>query len=423
MDAAGYSAGGKRERKGKGKGKGDAAAGKSSGSGELAKYLTTMLERLSPEGFSASARELKENIMPSIAESIQRLSEGAPDEDRKALTAVLVDKHVLPSYDADVDALRSALSDCLALANSRGAGGQEYGADGKNGKDKKGHVRGAKGYEGHIPEAGGKGGAKGHRRSKGGAKSAGGAGLAPPRDAAGRLSSLKVSFCPDPQSVGERFTGTYERSQPCHFGSLNAGDNAFNVGGATINMQFRKDLSQAGQDADKYKALHERLFRTAVPAQLTAASPEVLKGDPNVSAAYVRVLHVSQNVGTVFIDIFKEDRRPFDAKNVAMVYTVGCQRRDCGSDEEFLNTVRAIACNVSSACSEYNALAASPSLEKVRICLISGGAFAGKVPKGHVAEAIILGLLEGSSDAHSPEFEFSYDGDEFQAAFKRLSST
>merc|ERR1712228_112399 len=89
-------------------------------------------------------------------------------------------------------------------------------------------------------------------------------------------------------------------------------------------------------------------------------------------------------------------------KNVAMVYTVGPQRRDCSSDIDFLERVRAMAGNVATACAEYNALGTPPQLEVLRVCLVSGGAFAGGVPKQHVARAICKGIRDVSDHNSAP---------------------
>lgn len=291
--------------------------------------------------------------------------------------------------------------------------------DGQKGSAKGKAKKGKQGYPGGEKGDGSKG-AVSKGRGRGGKGREDGEGLASD-SAGGKLDAVRVKFCPDPRTVGAKFTATYDASPTCNFASLNPGDANFKVGGGTLNGQFANDLwNKAWQDTDKYKGLHDRLFKAARPGELTAASPAVLAGDPNVTAAFVRPLKQGGRVGAVFIDIFKEDLRPLHAKNVAMVYAVGCQRKDCSSDEMFLESLRAIAANISAACSEYNALKVAPALETVRICLISGGAFAGRVPKASVADIICLGLGDGNVEGLSPVFEFAFDGDEFQAAWNRL---
>eukprot|EP00928_Gymnodinium_smaydae_P037958 TRINITY_DN26288_c0_g1_i1.p1 TRINITY_DN26288_c0_g1~~TRINITY_DN26288_c0_g1_i1.p1 ORF type:complete len:329 (+),score=87.96 TRINITY_DN26288_c0_g1_i1:249-1235(+) len=258
-------------------------------------------------------------------------------------------------------------------------------------------------------------------------KSGGGGGealalaLAPPTPE--QLARLEVSFCPDPRSVGAKFTGTYEKAPRLNFASLNAGDMKLMVGGATMNGQFAKDLETlAGQQPRAYQVLHSEAFRAATAAQqLLSASPAALRADPNLEACYLRLSRQDQKVGVAFVDIFKEDRRPHDKKNVAMVYTVGPQRRDCPSDAAFLAEVRLLASNVAAACSEYNAAGSEPRLEQLRVCLVSGGAFAGGVPKLQIATALCSGLAEGALEKHAPAFEFAFDGDVFKTAWDALN--
>jgi len=53
--------------------------------------------------------ELRAKVMPSVVESIQRLSSGAPAEVRSQLETFLIENSVLPSFDADKDAFKRAL--------------------------------------------------------------------------------------------------------------------------------------------------------------------------------------------------------------------------------------------------------------------------------------------------------------------------
>eukprot|EP00747_Dinoflagellata_sp_TGD_P168910 gnl/TRDRNA2_/TRDRNA2_196469_c0_seq1.p1 gnl/TRDRNA2_/TRDRNA2_196469_c0~~gnl/TRDRNA2_/TRDRNA2_196469_c0_seq1.p1 ORF type:complete len:257 (+),score=54.27 gnl/TRDRNA2_/TRDRNA2_196469_c0_seq1:82-852(+) len=251
-----------------------------------------------------------------------------------------------------------------------------------------------------------------------------GGSAAPDAASSGGKAAVKVAFCPDPKTLGTKFTATYEKSPPQNFASLNAGDMKLFVGGSTMNGQFAKDLYNLGwQYPDKYQELHTRLLRSGKPGQLVKASSQVLAGDPNVCSAYVRVIAPEQRVGVAFVDIFKEEVRPHESKkNVAMIYTVGPQRRDCSSDGDFLSAVRAMAENVSAACCEYNAMKGKeePSLEVVRISLVSGGAFAGKVPKAEVARAICQGIVDGNDPTIAPTFEFAFDGDVFRGAWQDI---
>jgi len=283
----------------------------------------------------------------------------------------------------------------------------------------------------HKPSRGGKGGGR-----KGGTKGDGGSGsnagpaaasravISPDSATLSKLQSMQVSFCPDPRTKGERFTSTYEKEPCSNFASLNAGHTKFYVGGGTMNKQFAKDLETYGsQDPTHYQNLHNRMFTLAKDSagQLLSATDKELHGDPNIEAAFVRLAENGSRVGVAFVDVFKEAARPHHAHNVAMVYTVGPQRRECPSDESFLDQVQAMAANVSAACCEYNVLGSGPCLEMLRVCLVSGGDFAGGVPKADVAAAICVGLAKGLDGDKPPVFEFAYDGDVFKTVFEHLT--
>jgi len=239
-------------------------------------------------------------------------------------------------------------------------------------------------------------------------------------DASGKVP-LRISpeFCPNPGAG--RFTTLYDPGQQRSFASLNAGDGALFVGGAALNYQFARDLAGAGQAPEKYQDLHARLFGAARNGLLFHAPAEML--DPNVAAALVLKPANGSKVGVVFIDVFRPEKRPHGcAQNMAMLYTVGPQRRNCDNSAAFLEELRKLAQNVAEACGQYNASAAPQKIEKVRVGLVSGGAFAGDVPKKHVAIALCQGLNAGASEQRelNPIFEFSYDEDAFRQAWKAL---
>jgi len=237
---------------------------------------------------------------------------------------------------------------------------------------------------------------------------------------------MKVEFCPDPKSLGGRFTTTYDDAPGVNFASLNAGDERLNLGGATINLQFAKDLDKlAGQNSRTYVDLHSRVLQQddAQVKKLYAASTESLQGDKNVELCFMRLLDKDQREGIAIIDVFNEAHRPHGcAENMAMVYTVGPQRNECSSDEDFLTRVQAAAANVSAALVEYNQQAGLKKIGKLRVCLVSGGAFAGRVAKESVAFALCTGLAEFCDSEHSPTFEFAYDGDAFRTAWEALQA-
>ncbi|CAK9051146.1 Dual specificity protein phosphatase 19 [Durusdinium trenchii] len=119
--------------------------------------------------------------------------------------------------------------------------------------------------------------------------------------------------------------------------------------------------------------------------------------------------------------MFEKNSRPYHAQNVAMVYTVGPSRSDEADDDTFLSKVRQVGRNVVMACHDYNAQLppGASSIDKMRLCLVSGGKFAGRVPKEEVARQLVLGVLDAqladsSSPEALPEVQFAYDTDVFR---------
>jgi len=271
------------------------------------------------------------------------------------------------------------------------------------------------------------------------------------------LASAKMSFCPDPKSVkgGPAFTSIYERkaSDGVFCASVNAGAGRnLKVGGGTINGQFGKELWDAGwHQTDHYGAFHMALFKHATgtgshpglieaPAALARTRPE------GVSSSYIYLGQTDSEAesvgkdpgrgGLVILDAFDKSHRPYHPANVGMVYAVGPDRADEANDSVFLQKVRLVGRNILSACCAYNAsrselgdsdVADSPQFQRVRLCLVSGGKFAGRVPKEKVAEQLVVGLLDAlpeslTSEAleAAPVIEFAYDGDVFKRIWDQL---
>eukprot|EP00440_Ansanella_granifera_P004442 gb/GFBE01004814.1/.p1 GENE.gb/GFBE01004814.1/~~gb/GFBE01004814.1/.p1 ORF type:complete len:337 (+),score=65.89 gb/GFBE01004814.1/:1-1011(+) len=288
-------------------------------------------------------------------------------------------------------------------------------------------------------------------RGKGGARakaSAAPAVLEPPV-LAERSRWAKVSFCPDPKTQGFAFTRIYDdaRTDSVHRASVNAGNGErLKVGGGTINFQFAKELGDAaGHDARSYLPFHEALFRFGTkPAPspgLVEATPELrmptclagsflyLGGTADEAA---QVAEDPGRAGIVILDVFEERHRPYHERNVGMVYTVGPERSTEIDDASFLQKVRLVGKNVVAACREYNLLqrAALPPFERVRLCLVSGGKYAGRVPKDLVAKQLVTGVLDGQpSSGHSaeldatPEIEFAYDDDVLRIAWEEIAAS
>lgn len=142
---------------------------------------------------------------------------------------------------------------------------------------------------------------------------------------------------------------------------------------------------------------------------------------------------------SVFIDVFSEEGRPFDPKNVAMLYVVGPKGEGCtgpkseGSGalletvEEFLDTVKRMAATSVRSIAEYNQLVAEgsggaaglPAIEEIRWCLVSGGVYCHSgSSKVDVAEATLQGML--SVKGVPLTITFTYDQDSFRLADERL---
>ncbi|CAE7366367.1 DSPTP1B [Symbiodinium natans] len=244
---------------------------------------------------------------------------------------------------------------------------------------------------------------------------------------------------------GGSFTPIYESSSSGkNFASVNAGNpKKLKVGGGTINGQFAQELQRvAGHDPDSYSPAHEALLRTATqtgtarhglfPAPATLRLPQCLEasfiylGRTPVEAE--QIAGDSGRGGLVILDIFETKSRPYHVQNVAMVYTVGPQRGYEPDDATFLSKVRLVGRNVVAACHDYNLQRPSqvPPIDQVRLCLVSGGKFAERVPKELVARQLVLGVLdvqlaEGINPDAMPEIEFAYDGDVFRKEWDALA--
>jgi len=234
------------------------------------------------------------------------------------------------------------------------------------------------------------------------------------------LSRLRFVFCPDPGPGA--FTAAFDAGPSggrC-FGSVNAGSGrSLRVGGTGLNGQFGRDLAAAGQPVPAFQRLHEGLMRLACtsPGCLVEAPPALLSGHRGVVAACARVAD-SDGRGFVAVDVLQEEFRPLHPANVAMVYCVGPDRRQCGSDEEFLAILEQLAEGLALACGGYSSLAAAaapklPPLHRVRVGLVSGGKYAGRVPKALVARSLVLGVARGA-EGQDTEYEFAYDEGVFE---------
>lgn len=237
----------------------------------------------------------------------------------------------------------------------------------------------------------------------------------------------KFVLCPNPGKGC--FTSTYDAEPPVEtgFGSVNAGNGrSLRVGGSGLNGQFEKDLNAAGLRVGDFQRLHQELMASACaePGKLV----EARQCPRGIAGAFARVLDADGG-GFVAIDTFREDVRPLNPANVAMVYCIGPDRRELGSDAELLAAVCSLGESLARACCEYVARAAEredelPTLRRVRVALVSGGKYAGKVPADSVALHLLQGLASAVCDVGSdgPEFELAFADGCFQRALEKLSA-
>eukprot|EP00929_Paragymnodinium_shiwhaense_P016008 TRINITY_DN124118_c0_g1_i1.p1 TRINITY_DN124118_c0_g1~~TRINITY_DN124118_c0_g1_i1.p1 ORF type:complete len:365 (-),score=86.31 TRINITY_DN124118_c0_g1_i1:40-1134(-) len=246
---------------------------------------------------------------------------------------------------------------------------------------------------------------------------------------------LAVVFCKNPGPG--KFTSLYEADPPMeNFASVNAGNGRkLHIGGSGINGQFERELSAARHPIAEYQKVHQLLMNLAckVPGELVRAPEGSLERHTALTDAFAMVQD-SEGHGFVVVDVFRPDLRPLHQENVAMVYCVGPDRREHSSDDSFVAALQQLGESVAHACNCYNAVVAEahvdgslPPLWRVRMSLVSGGKYAGKVPKPIVARTLLRGLVRGTAAATSGdgvadelEFELTYDEGVFEAAWNEL---
>eukprot|EP00921_Rhytidocystis_pertsovi_P005107 GHVQ01008828.1.p1 GENE.GHVQ01008828.1~~GHVQ01008828.1.p1 ORF type:complete len:444 (-),score=71.34 GHVQ01008828.1:363-1694(-) len=252
-----------------------------------------------------------------------------------------------------------------------------------------------------------------------------------------RISPGYVTFAEAPSGVGGH-TPIYEIEAKDRTGSVNAGDVNLYVGGGSSNLAFAEVLSLAGQEVDKYEALHKALLAKAwednedkesdtdvrsvqlqkledytSDLKLATCRPcKALKGKDELGAT-----------GSVYVSVFKDDKCPHDKKdNMSMVFVVGPRGEDFPTVEEFLSAVKATAVNLMTALCDYNGIARRQGQQKgaqrmivCRISLFSGGAYRHKdATKAAVGKAILGGLEDGYRHGPAPRLCFAYDEDVFR---------
>ena len=131
--------------------------------------------------------------------------------------------------------------------------------------------------------------------------------------------------------------------------SVNPGDYRLYVGGNSINLAFHRLFCGTGlckepqKMRDNFEQLHKDLLRQSLGDWNAHGLPETVAASGVLPNAKERLAEVglvesictagypyqndvkgfSGSTGSVFIDVFQEEKRPLSKKNVAMIYVVG----------------------------------------------------------------------------------------------------
>jgi len=189
------------------------------------------------------------------------------------------------------------------------------------------------------------------------------------------------------------------------------------------------------QKNNEYQRLHSLLLEDALqePGKLIAAgeAAQVVANGLGCVASFARCSGPGRGpVGAVFIDVFANEARPLNDRNVAMVYVVGPKGAGApgghgptiSDREEFLEAVTDLGANAMAAVLEYNQEAQErqlPRIDIVQWCLVSGGVYRHpQTSKLDVAKATVEGLRKSvlGADCHPPQFKFAYDEGVFEEA-------
>jgi len=284
-----------------------------------------------------------------------------------------------------------------------------------------------------------------------------------------------VSFYEEPKGG---FTPIYEPEDGCSYSnfpsmaSVNAGAFRLYVGGGAINRGFALTLKAAGHTVSHYEDVHVDFRNTVLqhkknqPEDMRASVTTKLhfmsefgKDEPAdgmddscllMSELPNRFISDRTRAGTVYIDTFVEERRPFNnITNGAMVYVVGPEGDQAENASDFVSAVQYTGSNLYRAVALYNQHTTSKRvpISYVRVCLVSGGLFRhADVTKTRVAEALIAGIsaafyrLSETSDSEEakdgkgeteaeeggkpqhllPHINFAFDDNCFHLAYKRM---
>eukprot|EP00931_Biecheleriopsis_adriatica_P091375 TRINITY_DN6525_c0_g1_i1.p1 TRINITY_DN6525_c0_g1~~TRINITY_DN6525_c0_g1_i1.p1 ORF type:complete len:384 (-),score=116.07 TRINITY_DN6525_c0_g1_i1:109-1260(-) len=84
-------------------------------------YLQNTQGKLNADGFAPSPEFLKEKVMKSIVINVKKYCDSETETVRETVRKALVNSKVLPNYEADLSALRSAVATCIEIAQGGGA--------------------------------------------------------------------------------------------------------------------------------------------------------------------------------------------------------------------------------------------------------------------------------------------------------------
>lgn len=253
------------------------------------------------------------------------------------------------------------------------------------------------------------------------------------------------------------FAASYEKTPTSNFAFLVPGDEELFLGGGALNgavgklllehaaqpIAFERDTqgnyvmeqdAGTGRDAAKfdknlclYRKVHETIFQKARAKRnsMAIARPNDLDKAPFLAFCAARTYSdCDRPFGTVFLDIFKREHRPFSEKNVALLYAVGalgCNRKAEGEGvvdpqraqyvktdvRDFLEELFKTGANLMQLVLEYNCHAEYdpdlPAVEVLRLPILSGGVFIHPdVTPREVALALIWGVHSALLSALDP---------------------
>eukprot|EP00931_Biecheleriopsis_adriatica_P004363 TRINITY_DN106045_c0_g1_i1.p1 TRINITY_DN106045_c0_g1~~TRINITY_DN106045_c0_g1_i1.p1 ORF type:complete len:333 (-),score=73.06 TRINITY_DN106045_c0_g1_i1:81-1079(-) len=268
---------------------------------------------------------------------------------------------------------------------------------------------------------------------------------------------LQFEFEPKP----EEHSALYLKDPARSTASCNAGDYRLYVGGGAINRAFgalfkKEHGLQFGKISEDYQTMHVELLEASRKAgrKLMAAKdvPQAAELLPKLclAAAFGRAAGVQPEeeaanlsegqavsrfagaIGSIVLDIFTDESRPFHPQNVAMLYVVGPKGEGCTGPrnadsgplydaDRFLKAVELLAAQSIETVVEYNDIRGDlPAVEEVRWCLVSGGVYRhSSVSKLEVARATLEGMTSVRG-ADGLVVTFCYDEDCFKEAFQKM---